>query len=285
MDSESVPQPPHLNEVGAIGLLGVFTSSDLERAFQKQHFRADLQLSRLLIGAGMLRVTLFLLADYQHFGAGPVFWRLLASRCLFVLVSIGILCALRRSASPAAAAWLFTGWGLLIIALTVGVLSGWAPSNNGLLFMSFSLVVVTYCATPLPLRRQAALTLLYSSAVLYACRQASSTTLLAMGATHALSHLFGAVTSWRLNHRRRQLYLGSLREAQLRLHLEAALAAVRTLRGQLCICAWCKRIRDDAAAWESVEDYVQSRTEASFSHGVCPECLQTQVKEFAQAGL
>ena len=39
----------------------------------------------------------------------------------------------------------------------------------------------------------------------------------------------------------------------MRAGLEAALAEVRTLRGLLPICAWCKRIRDEAEAWQTVE--------------------------------
>ena len=54
---------------------------------------------------------------------------------------------------------------------------------------------------------------------------------------------------------------------------DAALAEVRTLRGLLPICANCKRIRDPIGAWQPIEKYVAARTEASFSHGICPECI------------
>src|SRR5262249_21531086 len=152
------------------------------------------------------------------------------------------------------------------------------PSNNGLLLMSFSMIVVAYCVTPLPLSRQATLALTYSVAALCACRQTDGETLSTVGVTYAMSHLFGAIMSWRLNRRRREMFLGALREAELRARLEATLAEVRTLRGLLCICAWCKRIRAEEA-WEPVEKYVQRRTHASFSHGICPDCLQAEVGE------
>jgi NADH:ubiquinone oxidoreductase subunit K len=54
--------------------------------------------------------------------------------------------------------------------------------------------------------------------------------------------------------------------------LETALAKVRTLEGMLPICAWCKRIRDDQDHWQAMERYVASRTDASFSHSICPDC-------------
>lgn len=54
--------------------------------------------------------------------------------------------------------------------------------------------------------------------------------------------------------------------------LQEALADVRTLSGLLPICGWCKRIRDDQGRWSRVEEYLESHTDASFTHGICPEC-------------
>lgn len=56
--------------------------------------------------------------------------------------------------------------------------------------------------------------------------------------------------------------------------LQTALAEVRTLRGLLPICANCKKVRDDAGLWHQIESYVRERSEAEFSHGLCPECAR-----------
>ncbi|WP_345736392.1 hypothetical protein [Prosthecobacter algae] len=53
---------------------------------------------------------------------------------------------------------------------------------------------------------------------------------------------------------------------------QALRARVRTLEGILPTCSFCKDIRDEAGNWHEIEDFVTSRTEARFSHGVCPEC-------------
>jgi len=55
--------------------------------------------------------------------------------------------------------------------------------------------------------------------------------------------------------------------------LREALSSVRTLTGLLPICAWCKKIRNDAGYWEKIEAYVCKHTDAQFTHGVCPGCL------------
>jgi integral membrane sensor domain MASE1 len=61
---------------------------------------------------------------------------------------------------------------------------------------------------------------------------------------------------------------------QVRTHeLQDALTHVKELRGLLPICAWCKRVRDDHDYWHSVEEYISDRTDAQFSHGICPDCV------------
>ncbi len=62
--------------------------------------------------------------------------------------------------------------------------------------------------------------------------------------------------------------------------LEKALAEIKTLRGIVPICAHCKQIRDDTGFWQQVEVYVRDRTEAEFSHGICPECIKEFYPEF-----
>jgi hypothetical protein len=280
--AESIIAPTPLQDESRIGFLGEFASASVERAFREQRFHDYRWLTGFLVTAGMLRVALLLLADYRDFDTGSSFWLLLAGRLLFLLVSAWVLFALRRAARPDGADRLFFLWGCLIVAMTVCALAARPPSTEGLLFMSFGMVLVTYCVTPLPLSRQATLALAYTAATFYACRQADSVTVAAVAAAHTMSHLFGAVMSFRLNHRRREMFLSAQRQAELRARLEAAVAEVKTLRGLLCICAWCKRVRDEAEAWEPVEVYVQNRSHALFSHGICPDCLEAEVKEVAR---
>ncbi|MBF0530863.1 MAG: PAS domain-containing protein [Deltaproteobacteria bacterium] len=56
--------------------------------------------------------------------------------------------------------------------------------------------------------------------------------------------------------------------------LEKALNEVKTLRGFISICSNCKKIRTDKGSWEQIEKYIQDHSEASFSHGICPDCVK-----------
>jgi len=64
--------------------------------------------------------------------------------------------------------------------------------------------------------------------------------------------------------------------------LQSALEQIRTLKGLVPICAWCKKIRNDKGYWEQVEAYVSKHTEAQFSHGICPDCMRKLYPEFCE---
>lgn len=50
------------------------------------------------------------------------------------------------------------------------------------------------------------------------------------------------------------------------------LEEIKTLRGIVPICSFCKKIRDAEGKWTEVEVYVSKHSEAQFSHSFCPEC-------------
>jgi hypothetical protein len=56
--------------------------------------------------------------------------------------------------------------------------------------------------------------------------------------------------------------------------LQNALNEVQVLKGLLPICARCKRIKDEHERWQVLEVYLQAHSEAKFTHGICPDCLQ-----------
>jgi len=88
---------------------------------------------------------------------------------------------------------------------------------------------------------------------------------IAFGEWNALLAVLTDVTASRRAAEERERMIDQLKEA---------LANVKTLRGLIPICASCKKIRDDKGYWRQVEVYVRDRSEAEFSHGVCPECMK-----------
>jgi len=60
--------------------------------------------------------------------------------------------------------------------------------------------------------------------------------------------------------------------------LELRSAKLKTLSGILPICSYCKKIRDENDTWYAMEEYIQTRSKAKFSHSLCPECFASVMK-------
>jgi hypothetical protein len=56
--------------------------------------------------------------------------------------------------------------------------------------------------------------------------------------------------------------------------LEETKDRVTKLEGIIPICMYCKKIRDDNEIWNQLEQYISNHSEAMFSHGICPNCLE-----------
>jgi DNA-binding NarL/FixJ family response regulator len=67
------------------------------------------------------------------------------------------------------------------------------------------------------------------------------------------------------------------KHANLVAQLQASLAQIKRLSGLLSTCAWCKRVADEEG-WHQLEHYVKKHSEADFSHGICPECMERHLQ-------
>ena len=56
--------------------------------------------------------------------------------------------------------------------------------------------------------------------------------------------------------------------------LEQALREVKVLHGLIPICAKCRRVRTDKGDWQYLEEYIQTHSDAEFSHGICQVCMK-----------
>lgn len=65
--------------------------------------------------------------------------------------------------------------------------------------------------------------------------------------------------------------------------LRESLAEIKTLRGILPLCSFCKKIRNDKGYWEQVDIYITKHFDADISHGICPDCLRKHYPDEYQA--
>jgi PAS domain S-box-containing protein len=72
--------------------------------------------------------------------------------------------------------------------------------------------------------------------------------------------------------------LAGVREKLLK-KLQDASIKIKTLEGLLPICSYCYQMRDEEGKWTPVEDFIEKRTTAEFTHGICPHCLEMNFPE------
>ncbi|MCC6476739.1 response regulator transcription factor [bacterium] len=66
--------------------------------------------------------------------------------------------------------------------------------------------------------------------------------------------------------------------------LETERMHVKMLQGFLPICAYCKKVRDEAQLWQAIEEYIAEHQDTvQFSHSICPDCFETKVKPMQEA--
>jgi len=61
--------------------------------------------------------------------------------------------------------------------------------------------------------------------------------------------------------------------------LSAALGEIKTLRGILPLCSFCKKVRDDSGYWKQVDVYIDQNSDADISHSICPDCVAEHYPE------
>ncbi len=83
-------------------------------------------------------------------------------------------------------------------------------------------------------------------------------------------HLFCAITMITV------LLVSALRNEReyLITELQEALGKIKTLKGFIPICSYCKNIRDDSGYWNQLEAYIHEHSDAELSHGICPTCAE-----------
>jgi hypothetical protein len=63
-------------------------------------------------------------------------------------------------------------------------------------------------------------------------------------------------------------------EHDARVTVEQMMGELKMLRGIIPICMHCKKVRTLANDWQGIERYVREHSDAKFSHGICPDCVQ-----------
>lgn len=264
-----------------IGFLGEFSYAPLELAFRKKHLREDKRLGVACAGVVLAGSSFFIISGYFAYGPSLSFLILLAARAANLLASVGLIVAVRHCRTSTQIDRLLVAWAIICSISNLTIIWAQTTGSIGHALLCFGVPLVAYCVVPLPLAKQLLLTVSFSlcAIVLVFLNGDDLVTSFSVAGGCVIANAIGSFASWHRNQRRRQVFLSAVRETELCSRLEQALAEIRTLRGLLPICAWCKRVRNEEQAWQSIESYVQKHSHAEFTHDICETCLNHQLQE------
>jgi hypothetical protein len=265
-----------------------FASPETEARYRLSGRVEENWIALVLVIAGLLRLVALIPSDRELLGDSPAFWSLIWGRAGFAALSLGLLFALAwnlRSGGGASRVRMPVMDQLVFVWCLLGAIAQVVAgaARGPVLFLGYAntglvAILLWYFVVPLPFRFQMALAFVTTSGDLYLLTRDPDLHYLirrSLLASLVLVNGVAATAAWIFHRLKRRAFTALRREEELRIGLESALAEVKTLRGILPICSHCKRVRNDAGSWQQVEEYVHEHTDAEFSHGVCPECIQT----------
>lgn len=281
--------PPGLGSTDEhIGFTGQIVPRELEFEYRRQQFGADLSIARIVLLVNGIGVLLFVASDYRLFGSNHPFPLLFALRLTLVAYSAAVWKVLGSAAAALNPrrfdlALLFL---CIVMALSQVYVGATRPATyTGHFLVHLVTVLLLYVAVPLPLRFQAFPAMLMSTGMAFCMwlkPPQDGLTIQAVTWTLIGVNVLGWSVSRQLQVSKRGLFIAHRHEVAARKNLEEALRELKTLRGIIPICAHCKSVRGDAGAWEQLEMYVMRHSDAEFSHGICPVCIDEHFKDFSE---
>lgn len=262
-----------------------FRSSDLEHSYRQSYLSVDKIQAILTISIIAIPLITFSISDYQLFGASSDFYKLMIARAaltILALITIAIITKAKRESvfDLAVLIWLFF---LCNFQLYVAFTRPRSFVFN--LAIDIAMLMALYAIVPLRFVFQVASAFYFTAFSIYINLNFRDHTIISQRAVWVcffFVNVCGLWISWRMHTDRRTQFDLLLTEKHLAHELKTAIENIKTLKGLLPICSSCKKIRDDEGYWHQVESYIHEHTEAKFSHGICPDCMESLYPQFSK---
>lgn len=268
-----------------VRLMGEFADPKLEAAYRRRYAPQDRLFGRVIVAMAAVTVLALGLMDRSQIADDTTFVWMQAVRVTFFLLSGVTIFLLRGRPSPATFVRVTFGWYLLTVGVHLFGGYAWPAGHTDLRLAATVAVLTSYTIMPLPMRYQAAGAGLHTLAslvlMIWLNPPSDQTALFSDIIWLGLLNVLGMFMSYRLHSRQRRLFAAALRQTELSASLGRALAEVRTLRGLIRVCAWCRKVDADGG-WKQLEAYVKEHSHAEFTHGMCPTCLETTTRELTE---
>lgn len=250
-----------------------------ELAFRRQSLPGEVRQATALIVAAMALLVAFGVNDLRVAWGTPDWGTLALIRIAVLGASLATLAAVRNSRDPARIDGWISGY-LVVLGGAAVALSALRPATSPVPHLVNALALMAFLgAYPGPTRMALpGAALLGAGSLLVLAVKGPPADPLALVAVPSVL-VGGAAMGWWVSREvqlaRRELFLAIDNQRRANEQLRAAQDELRSLRGIIPICGHCKRIRTDTGYWQDLEQFLSDRSDASFSHGICPDCART----------
>jgi len=261
--------------------LSQFKSKEMESRFRAAMLSQDKTQGRMICYLMLFLFISFNFIEYFYLGKNSFLYIAIVGRCIIITL---ILFTIWLSYRKIHARTFDLNSTLVGLAGLVFIIISFAmrPYNDYVFFFSNMWFVIAifaiYTVIPLPLHLQVLLALFLTVGIIAVCLFIkiplwSQLELAMFFSTYLFINVYGIFMSIRLNRSRRDQFVLLENERKSKTELEEAIAEIKVLQGIIPICSACKKIRDDEGFWNQVEEYIESHSEAKFSHGLCQACM------------
>jgi hypothetical protein len=241
----------------------------LENRFRKSTFANDFFLFKGILTLAIFALTFFLFMDLLFKSDISSYEPFIILRVIIILICLFIYHQLSTSIKFAKLDT-FVSIALACITSMVIISNIYRPTDyftHGAI--DIGIVSLLYFSNSIALKYRVLINILYSIGLLtvlfYIKEPKYHFTYISYTSSVIFINVFSFIIAILLGRTKRINYDLLLNEKKL--HEE-----IKTLKGIIPICSYCKNIRDDEGSWEQLESYIDEHSDAQFSHGICPKC-------------
>ncbi len=265
-----------------------FHSLKSEHSYRQYFFFNDKLKAIFTIVVSSLLNLAFINSDFLFIGYTPLLEYLIAARIIFFVVSVICSITIWRLLSENVFDWILFGWTIIGITLRIFVNFTRPPDFAFDFTLDVLIMFYIYILVPITFKQQffcGSFLTIQSLLFLFFYKQVPPLGVQVILSCIILGNFLGLGMSWYFNLQRRTEFHLLTIEKELKEKLQRVIAELKVLKGSLPICSSCKKIRDEHQHWHPIENYIRDRSEAEFSHSICPDCVRQLYPHIADSVL
>ena len=248
-----------------------FKSSDQEARYRLWAMNDDKWLVRGFIVIAILVMALFIVTDSGLHELEFEFQFIFFGRIVLLSVFVYMLYLINRSISIKLFDFISS---FLFISLTIFelfIVRSLPSDFFNHVGVDMLLIFLVYLASPISIQNRLAISITFTTGLLLLLFTIKEPTYNITYVDYSYSIIIPNIMGYWIS-----VHYGRVRRTsyQYLINERKARDEIQTLKGIIPICSYCKNIRSDEGSWEQLESYMKDHSDAEFSHGICPDCLQ-----------